>query len=159
MGDQDDGEPALLAKLAQQLQDLGLHRHVQGGGRLVGDEQARPAGERAGDHHPLAHAAAELMGIGIDPALGIGDPHIGQELDGPPARGRGVQALMDPQHLADLAADGHQRIEMGRGILEDHGDALAAELGKPGLIEGQHVLRPRSGCGRRGCAHSRRAAA
>ena len=63
VGDEDDGQPELAAQRLQQLQDLRLDHHVEGGGRLVADDQARPAGEGHRDHHPLAHAAAELVGI------------------------------------------------------------------------------------------------
>ena len=37
---------------------------------FVGDEQLRCAGHRHRDHHPLAHAARELMRIVVDPDLG-----------------------------------------------------------------------------------------
>ena len=52
-----------LAQLVEELEDLGLDRHVEGGRRLVGDEQLGLAGERHGDHDPLAHAARELVGV------------------------------------------------------------------------------------------------
>ena len=45
----------------------GLHHHVEGGRRLVGDDQPRPAGQRHRDHHPLPLAAAELVGVGARP--------------------------------------------------------------------------------------------
>jgi hypothetical protein len=56
-------EPRLAHQLGHQVENLGLHRHVQRGGRLVGDQQARPAGHGPGDHHPLAHAAAQFVRI------------------------------------------------------------------------------------------------
>ena len=52
---------------AQQVQDLRLRGHVERRGRLVGDQDARIAGERHGDHHPLAQAAGELERILVDP--------------------------------------------------------------------------------------------
>ncbi len=62
----------------QQLQDLRLHRHVERGGRLVGDQQFRAAEQRHGDHHALAHAAGEFVRIHVDAALGLGDLHLVQ---------------------------------------------------------------------------------
>jgi hypothetical protein len=50
-----------------QLQDLGLHGHVEGRRGLVGDQELRAGDERHRDHHPLAHAARELVGIEVDP--------------------------------------------------------------------------------------------
>jgi hypothetical protein len=40
VADQDQRRAVLAHQLAQQVQDLGLSRDVQGGGRLVGDDQA-----------------------------------------------------------------------------------------------------------------------
>ena len=61
--DQDQRQPELLAQALEQLQHLRLHDHVERGRRLVGDHQRRPAGQREGDHHPLALAAGELVGV------------------------------------------------------------------------------------------------
>ena len=40
---------------------------VEGAGGLVGEQQRRPVGERAGDRHALALAAGELAGQGVRP--------------------------------------------------------------------------------------------
>ena len=53
----------LVLQRLDELEDLGLDGDVERGGRLVGDEQRRLAGERHGDHHALAHAAGEPMRI------------------------------------------------------------------------------------------------
>ena len=67
MGDQQHRHPVASPERLQHLEDLGLHGHVERGGRLVGHQDLRLRRERDGDHHPLAHATAELMGIGIQP--------------------------------------------------------------------------------------------
>ena len=53
--------PVSCRQPLEDLEDLGLDRHVEGGRRLVGDEQLRLEGEGHGDHHPLAHPARELV--------------------------------------------------------------------------------------------------
>ena len=68
-------------QLADQLQDLRLHRHVERGGRLVGDQELRIVGDRDGDHHALALAAGELMRILLEPRLRLGDAHFLQEIE------------------------------------------------------------------------------
>ena len=68
--------PVSLLQLAEQLQDLRLHRHVERGRRLVGDEQVGLVGERHGDHHALALAAGELVRIGAEPALRVADADL-----------------------------------------------------------------------------------
>ena len=81
MGDEDDAHPELLAAAGEQIEDLGLDGHVERGGRLVGDEQLGLAGERHGDHHPLAHAARELVRVRVDARLGRGDADEVEHLD------------------------------------------------------------------------------
>ncbi len=63
MADQGDGGLLLGLQRAQDFQDLRLHRHVQRGGGLVGDQQVGPGDGGHGDHHPLAHAAGQFVGI------------------------------------------------------------------------------------------------
>jgi len=58
--DQQHRHVQSLLQVAQQLQDLRLGRHIEGGGRLVGDQQLGPAAERDGDHHALPHAAGQF---------------------------------------------------------------------------------------------------
>ncbi len=57
VGDEEDGHVLLLLQHLDELEDLRLDRHVEGGRRLVGDQQLGPAGQRHGDHDALAHAA------------------------------------------------------------------------------------------------------
>ena len=65
-------EPISLLDLADHRQHVLLHDDVERGGRLVGDDEVGPAdgGERDGD--ALAHAARELVRIGVE--------HRGREL-------------------------------------------------------------------------------
>jgi len=56
VGDQQDGSAFLPGLFAQQQQHLALYGHVQRGGGFVGNQQLRFAGERQGNHYPLAHA-------------------------------------------------------------------------------------------------------
>ena len=65
--------PSSLAGSSQQLEHLRLDRDVERRRRLVGDQQLRVAGQRHGDHHPLAHAAGELVRIGAEAALRVRD--------------------------------------------------------------------------------------
>ena len=63
---------SLLAQVVDEVEDLGLDGDVEGGGGLVGDEQLGLAGQRHGDHDPLAEAARELVGIGVEALAGAG---------------------------------------------------------------------------------------
>ena len=59
--DQQHRQPQIALQLGKQAQDLRLHRDVERGGRLVGDQQLRLAQQRHGDHHALAQPAGQLV--------------------------------------------------------------------------------------------------
>ena len=107
--------------------DLGLHRDIERGGRLVGDDQFRLRADRERDHHALAHAAGEFVRVGVDALLRRRDAHLGQKVDRAPARRLLGQAGVGPDGLDDLVADPVERIETGQRILEDHADPLAPD--------------------------------
>jgi hypothetical protein len=73
--DEDDAGVDVLAQVPHELEDLGLDRDVEGGRRLVGDEQARAARERLGDHRALALTTGELVRVGAEPARGLRHVH------------------------------------------------------------------------------------
>ena len=120
--------PRSAHKFAHQLDDLGLHGDVERGGRLVGDQEIRSAGERDRDHHALPHAAGKLVRIILHPPLRCGDADARQRLDRQPVGFPPVLALVQHEHLGDLPADRRDRIERRHRLLEDHGDAIAAQL-------------------------------
>ncbi len=64
MRDQDQGHVAIVLQFQQQVDDLGLNGHVKGGGRFIGNQQARIARNCHRNHDTLAHPARKLMGIG-----------------------------------------------------------------------------------------------
>ena len=72
VGDEQQRHAVRLDERIEQIENFGLRRHVERGGRLVGDQQPRPAGQRHGEHDALLHAAAELAGIGLQQRLGMG---------------------------------------------------------------------------------------
>ena len=51
---------SLRLELDEQVEDRRLHRDVERRGRLVADDEARVAGERARDRDALLEAAREL---------------------------------------------------------------------------------------------------
>ena len=66
-----------------ELEQLGLGGAIQRRGGLVGDDHLGLAGHAYGDHHPLPHAAAELVRIVVQPARGARDAHHVEQLHGP----------------------------------------------------------------------------
>jgi hypothetical protein len=104
-----------------------LDRHVERGGRLVGDEQVRLAQHRHRDHHALAHAAGELVRILVDALMRLGDAHPVEHADGGVGRLALAHALVLHQHLGQLAAHREIRVQRRHRVLEDHRHAPAAD--------------------------------
>lgn len=72
VGDEEDRHLSLLLQIPEQAQDLGLHRYIQGGSRLISNQQLGVRGDGTGDGRPLDLAAGELMGIALQ--------HLGRKL-------------------------------------------------------------------------------
>ena len=73
VGDHDQAHAVPGLQADQQIEDLLLDRHVERGGRLVGDQQLGIAGDRHGDHDALALAARHLVRVGFQPLLRLGN--------------------------------------------------------------------------------------
>jgi hypothetical protein len=125
--DQDDRGPGLVAELAHEIEDLGLDRDVERGGRLVGDQQLGLAGEGHGDHDPLGHAARHLVRERLEPPVGIGDADHAQQLAGALPGRAGLHLPVELEHFRDLLADLPDRVQRRCRLLEDHRDPLAAD--------------------------------
>ena len=78
--DDDVGQAELVLQVLEQVDDLGLDRHVEGGDRLVGDDELGLEGERAGDADALALAAGELVRVAVV-VLGVEPDELEQVLD------------------------------------------------------------------------------
>ena len=138
--DEHDRPGELAPQAFEQVDDLGLDRRVQRRGGLVGEQQVGLHQQRHGDHHALAHAARELVRIGHQAQVGVGDAHADQGLACPRQRVRasdaGVAAL---EHIHQVRGHGEQRIERRHRVLEDHRDACAAPGGHRRLVEPEQL--------------------
>ena len=81
VGDQHDRGAELVAAAPQQVEDLGLHRHVERRGRLVGDDQPGVEHERHRDDDALLLPAGELVRVVVDARLRVGDADLAEDLD------------------------------------------------------------------------------
>ena len=90
-------------------------------------KQVGLVGESHGDHDALALAARQLVGIGAETLLRLAHADLEQKLEHALAGARFIHVAMQLQYLAHLLLDGVQRVERGHRLLEDHGDAVAAD--------------------------------
>ena len=128
VGDEDRGRVHLAAERRDQLQDLRLDGGVEGGRRLVGDQQRRAAGDGERDHHALAHAARELVGVGVEPAAPApGCRPASSSSMARVAGGPAAHAEVDAEQLGQVLAGGHQRVQRRGRVLRDEPDLPAAD--------------------------------
>ena len=89
-------------------------------------EELRLARQRDGQHHALALAARELVRVGAEPPLGVGNADVAEQLHRPGAPRSG--AAGGGQDLRDLPLDAQHRIERGHRVLEHHDHAMAPDV-------------------------------
>src|SRR5215217_6279173 len=140
VGDQDDRRAELALQRLEQVDDLRLDRDVERCGRLVRDDQLRVVDQRHRDHHALTHAAGELMGILVHPALGVRDADPLEHVHRPPAGVGPADVLVHQRGLDQLTTDLVEGVQRGERILEDHRHPLAAQLAQPRVAGGQELL-------------------
>ena len=79
MGDEQHGGAQRVGEHVQVVEDALLHGHVEGGGRLVGDQQIGAAGQADGDERALAHTTGELVRELTGTGSGVGQTGLGQQ--------------------------------------------------------------------------------
>ena len=152
-------EPISLLHLADHAQHILLHHDVEGGGRLVGDDEFRPADGGERNRHALAHPARELVRIGVehrglqaeplemrlDPAeeLGLGARHV--------AEGEVDEGVTHPAHRVEHV---HRALHhVAQMLPADAGQGFLAQLEDVAVEEAvagraaQHVERRPVGAG------------
>jgi hypothetical protein len=141
VGDEEHGEIVAVAEVAEEGKDLGLDGYVEGGSRFVGDQEAWLVDDGHGDEDALALASGELVRVVAEAALGVGEGYLVHGLqDALPDGAAGVLGVVGLDGFGDLGADGHDRVEGGHGLLEDHGDIAASVAAHGGLGEGEERL-------------------
>src|SRR5215510_11209028 len=124
---EDQGHAGLALDVLQEVQVLRLDRHVEVGRGLVGDDQARAAGQRDGADDALPHAAAHLMRILAHAPLGRRDPHGAEQALHALAQRAAAQVLMEERGLRHLSEDREERVQRRHRVLQDDGDPAAAD--------------------------------
>lgn len=136
VGDDDVRDAGLLPQFAQQIEDLGLHGHVEGRGGLVAHQQVGFRGQGAGDADALALSAGELCGPSFE-CRGR-QPYSVEQFGGAAAPFGLVPHARDAQGFGHDLQGGQVRGEGSVGILEDHLDAAPlrpkAPLGQRGEV-------------------------
>ncbi|EGJ74926.1 putative peptide ABC transporter ATP-binding protein [Streptomyces sp. Tu6071] len=125
--DEDVGEVELLLEPLHEVDDLRLHRDVEGRHGLVGDDDLGAQRETARDADALPLAAGELVRVAVD-VLGVEPDDVEEFLHALAPVPLRRDLRVDVVRLADDVADRHPGVERGVRVLEDHLDVAAHRL-------------------------------
>ena len=139
VADHQQAHATLAYFLVHDSQHLGPHHDVEGRCRLVGDHQAGRGDHHGGDHHALADAAGELVRVGVKHPPGVIHPDRRQHLQHPRACLSLAEDTMQQAGLRNLPTHPLHRVEGELGILQDHGNAAAADIAPAGGVLSQQV--------------------
>ena len=122
--DEEVGEAELLLQVAEQVDDVGLDRHVEAAHRLVEHEQLGGERQRPGDGDALQLAAGELARVAVA-VLGV-EAHGAQQVARLllPLLLREVEVVA--HRLGQAVGDRRQRVERRERVLEHELHAAAA---------------------------------
>ena len=126
VGDEQDREPELVLQLDDLAEDVALHHDVERGRRLVHDDDLGVDRQRHRDHHPLAHAAGQLVRVAAQPRARDAD-QVEQRAD---LLERVLAAAIRRCawiDVEDLVADVEHRVERVHRALEDDRDLAPAQ--------------------------------
>ena len=144
VSDEEKTDLQLTAKAIQQIEDLLLHRHVEGRCGLVGDQQSRPGGQRHGNHRALTQAAGKLVRKLFRADLGFGNRRPPQRIDRLAFHFFGAKLwLVRANRFFDLRSDAHHGIQRGHRFLEDHGNLAAAHVAPLPLTQRRQLFHGR----------------
>jgi hypothetical protein len=82
VGYEQDGHVELGLQGSHQFQDLGLNGDIERGGRLVRNQQLGATGQGHCQHGALQHAPAQLVGVGPQAGLRVGQAYESQNVQG-----------------------------------------------------------------------------
>ncbi len=129
VGDQDGRHAALAGERHDEVHHGLLGGDVEPGGRLVGDQQLRPARQRERDDDALAHAARQFERIGVIALARPRDLDLVEDFDRPLRQhAGGIDLRVLPEHVLDLMPDLADRIERSARVLEDHRHFAPAQI-------------------------------
>ena len=116
VADEKQRQTQLRAQVRKQIEDLRLHRNIERGDRLVGNDEIRPARKRAGNSDALALSARELVREPL--RMGRIKTDQGKQFVHPVLHGCVWTEVVDQNSVGDLRLDRTARVEAGVGILK-----------------------------------------
>ncbi|MOA20668.1 hypothetical protein D3C78_1411240 [compost metagenome] len=126
MTDKNQSQTTRFHQIVQQPQHLQTHRHVERGGRFIGDHQIRVSDQHHRNHDALPLPARNLMRIEVIHPLRLADAHHIQHLQHFGFGLRFAPRMVRQPGFSNLITDANHWIERVFRVLHDHRDALTA---------------------------------
>ena len=128
VADKNGGAAPPGFQLIEEAEDGGLHGHIEGARRFVGDEQRGVAGQRHCYHHPLNLSAGKLVRVGPVNALWFGKFCFFK-------KGKHLlfcllfaHTVMQPDGFGHLFTTAENGIQRGHRFLKNHGYFTAPDF-------------------------------
>src|SRR2546422_1153290 len=127
VGDEEDRHVVFTHDRLQKLEDLRFQNHVEGGRRLIGDQQRRLEQEAQGDHDPLRHAPAQLVRVHSQAIRR--DSNVREDFFGPFEGGFRLDGgFVRTNRLDEMIPNSHEWIQARHRVLENHREVSSAKI-------------------------------
>jgi hypothetical protein len=121
-------------EISEQVENVGLHRDVEGRGWLICDQQFWIACERSRDRNPLRHATGQLVRVQPKRGRGVREPNALEQGDSPFSRCLSGQLVVPSNHFSKLRPDTERRIQADHWLLRDESNPTTADVREHPLI-------------------------
>ncbi|MCY1241102.1 hypothetical protein D9M72_539880 [compost metagenome] len=140
VADEDQAHAAQAHLFVDQREHVVAHHGVERRRGLVSNQQVGLGRQHHREHRALGHATRDLVRIEIHDPVRLANMHFGQQVAHTLAHALARHLAVQPKHLGQLPADGHQRVESLARVLHHHADAAAAQGTLGARIQAQQVL-------------------
>ena len=127
VGNPDERGAGLTADFLHLKKYLPLDGDIERGGRLVGDDDVGLVQQCNGNSHALPHAAGKLVRVGGEPLVRRSDADLDERRAATVTRVGVADFFVRGDGLDHLRVDAQHRIQGHHRILENHGNAVAAQ--------------------------------
>ena len=129
VGDKEIGKAHFPLQILEHIHHLGLDGNIQGGNRLIADDELRTHRQGPRDAHPLPLPAGKLVGVAVG-VLAVQAHPLQKGDNALPALLLTGAELVDINGFPHNIPNGHAGVQAGVGVLED-------DLHLP--AEGEHI--------------------
>src|SRR5262245_58708207 len=121
--DEEQRDVAILLDFLQHVEDLSLHRNIEGACGFVAEDHSWLQRESSGDGDALSLSSRKLAWK--TPRVAGRQTHLAKELEGLTPPCRTISDMVRLERVTDDLLGGPARVQRRIGVLEDHSDVGA----------------------------------